>query len=122
MLISKRGQEPERLEQDILEMFKVNALGNVHLFNLFMPLILKGRAKKIVAISSGFASLELCAKYNVYNAAPYTISKAALNMLVAEFSAQYAKDGVLIMTISPGVVDTGHGDDGENPPIQLVCN
>lgn len=84
-----------------------------------MPLILKGRAKKVVAISTGFAHLELCAKYNLYNAAPYAISKAALNMLVAEFSAQYAKDGVLIMTISPGVVDTGHNNDGENSYIHF---
>lgn len=84
-----------------------------------MPLILKGRAKKIVAISTGFTAINLVAEYNVYNSAPYAISKAALNMLVAEFSAQYANDGVLIMAVCPGVVDTGYTTDREHSFIHV---
>ena len=41
----------------------------------------------------------------------YSISKAALNMAIAKFSAQYAKDGVLFLALSPGMVDTGAAKD-----------
>ncbi|RJE22141.1 Short chain dehydrogenase [Aspergillus sclerotialis] len=101
------GNQPEVLEQGLLECFKVNVIGNIHLFNLFTPLILKGQAKKVIAISSGQADLELIPKFSIDLAAAYSISKAGLNMAVAKFSAQYAKDGVLFMSICPGVVETG---------------
>ena len=97
----------------MLDLFKVNAIGNIHLFNLIIPQVLKGRAKKVIAISSGFADKELTAKFNIYNSAPYAISKAALDMVVASFSAQYSKDGVLFMAISPGMVDTGNTTIGK---------
>ena len=95
----------------MIDYFKVNVIGNIHLFNLFIPLILKGQAKKVIAISSGHSDLDLIPKYNIDLAASYTISKAGLNTAVAKFSAQYAKDGVLFMSICPGVVDTGGYSD-----------
>ena len=82
-------------------------IGNIHLFNLFTPLILKGQAKKVIAISSGQADLDLISKFSIDLAAAYTISKTGLNAAVAKFSAQYAKDGVLFMSICPGMVETG---------------
>jgi NAD(P)-dependent dehydrogenase (short-subunit alcohol dehydrogenase family) len=39
---------------------------------------------------------------------PYAISKAAANLAIAMYSATYSKEGLLFMSISPGVVDTGH--------------
>lgn len=74
---------------------------------------MKGNVKKIIGISSGLAAADLIRQYNLHYGAPYAISKAALNMAIAEFSAQYAKDGVLIISVSPGTVDTGHFDTGE---------
>lgn len=103
----------------MIELFKVNVVGQIHLFNLVIPLILKGRAKKIVGISSGFAAADLVRKYNVHNSAPYAISKAAFNMAIVEFSAQYAKEGVLFISISPGTIDTGHFDHGKTLSFQL---
>lgn len=111
--MSKRGKQPEKLEEDLLDLFKVNTIGNIHLFNLITPLVLKGRAKKVIAISTGFTDKELIAKFEIHNSAPYAISKAALELAVASFSAQYSKDGVLFMAISPGVVDTGNAKDGK---------
>ncbi len=72
-----------------------------------MPLVLKGRVKKVIAISTGFADNDLTTKYDVAIAGPYSVSKAALNTVVAKFAAQYREDGVLFMAICPGVVDTG---------------
>lgn len=100
------GAEPERLEKDLNESFRINVVGNVHLFNLFLPLIQKGQAKKVIYISSGMADIDLISKYSVQDGAPYSISKAAGNAAVAKFDAQYRSEGILFMSISPGVVDT----------------
>lgn len=58
-----------------------------------MPLVLKGSVKKVITISSGMADPDFVAKYNIASSAPYSISKAAMNVAVAKFSAQYSKDG-----------------------------
>jgi NAD(P)-dependent dehydrogenase (short-subunit alcohol dehydrogenase family) len=91
----------------LIEHYRVNAIGPVHLFNTFMPLILKGRAKKVIAISTGASDPEMTLKADMYQATAYSMSKAALNMAVAKFSALYRQKGVLVMAICPGAVDTG---------------
>ncbi|KAK8133319.1 hypothetical protein PG999_001492 [Apiospora kogelbergensis] len=100
--------KPQELEDDLKKAFDINVVAVIHLYNLFMPLILKGQAKKVVAISTGMADAELVNKYEVGMGPLYAISKTALNMVVAKFNAQYKKDGVLFLGISPGVVDTGN--------------
>jgi NAD(P)-dependent dehydrogenase (short-subunit alcohol dehydrogenase family) len=100
------ADKPDALEKDLLDHFQNNVVGNVHLINLYLPLILKGNAKKVVAISTGMADIEMIAKFNVHIAAPYAISKAALNAAIAKFSAQYSSQGVLFLSISPGLVAT----------------
>lgn len=109
---NNRGEHPKELEQDLLDFFKINVIANVHLFNVFLPLILKGETKKVVALSSGLADLKPIIKHDIDHAASYSISKAALNVAVAKFSAQYAKDGILFMSICPGSVNTGQYNDG----------
>ncbi|KAH7320634.1 hypothetical protein B0I35DRAFT_351629 [Stachybotrys elegans] len=101
------GQDPKALEEDLMEHFRVNTIGPVHLFNTFIPLILKGRAKKVIAISTGASDPEMTLKPDMYQATAYSITKAALNMAVAKFSALYRDKGVLFMAICPGAVDTG---------------
>ena len=69
---------------------------------------MKGKAKKVIAISSGHADIDLINNVEVDTQAVYAASKAALNVIVAKFNAQYKKDGVLFVSMSPGVVDVGH--------------
>ncbi|RSL61037.1 hypothetical protein CEP54_006461 [Fusarium duplospermum] len=85
----------------------VNVAGNIHIFNLYMPLVLKGRAKKVIAISSGMSDIEVIRQFDIEPAAPYAVRKTGLNVIVAKFAARYAKDGVLFMSICPGSVNTG---------------
>ncbi|KAK8075821.1 hypothetical protein PG997_010484 [Apiospora hydei] len=99
--------KPQELEEDLKQAFNTNVVSNIHLYNLFMPLILKGQTKKVVVISTGMAEMELVNKYEVDVGSLYSISKAAMNMATAKFNAQYKKDGVLFLSISPGVVDVG---------------
>ncbi|KEF51701.1 uncharacterized protein A1O9_12336 [Exophiala aquamarina CBS 119918] len=105
-----RGKNPAALEEELLANCKTNLVGTVHLFNLFLPLVLKGQQKKVIAISSGSADLELISKFEIEVSGPYAAGKAATNVVVAKFGAEYAKEGVLFMSICPGVVDTGHFD------------
>ena len=84
-------------------------------------MILKGKQKKVIAISSGHADLDLISDYEIEVNAPYTVGKAALNTAVAKFGAEYGKDGVLFMSISPGVVDTGNLDPAKRRLFDLCC-
>lgn len=109
---SNRANKVEELEDVSQQLWKTNVVGNIHLFNLFLPLVLKGKVKKVIAISTGVADLDLTNQFEIDNVALYAASKAALNVIVAKFSAQYKKDGVLFFSISPGLVEVGHHADG----------
>lgn len=108
-----KGENPSRLEQDLLDNFKTNVVGNIHLVNLFMPLIYKDHVKKVIAMSTGAAEVEFTANYDFDYGAPYAISKAAMNITMAKFSAQYAKDGVLFLSFCPGSVASGNDTNCE---------
>lgn len=92
-------------------MIKTNVTGNIFLYSLFMPLILKGQTKKVVCITSGLAEIDTCNKLELKESPLYTISKAAMNLATCKFNAQYKKDGVLFIGICPGMVDHGNGID-----------
>lgn len=111
-LLLNRCEDPDELDKQAADIFATNATGNIHLFNSFLPLILKGKVKKVIAISSGQADLDLINNLDIEISALYSASKAALNVIVAKFQAQYKKDGVLFLSISPGVVEVGHFDKG----------
>ncbi|OJI99084.1 hypothetical protein ASPVEDRAFT_187035 [Aspergillus versicolor CBS 583.65] len=104
-------ENPAEFEKTLLDSFKTNCIGNIHLFSTFTPLILKGSVKKVISISTGLAATEFVNKMGIAISPAYTISKAAQNMATAKFSMQYAEHGVLFMNICPGMVDTGHTTD-----------
>ncbi|RYP59545.1 hypothetical protein DL769_008487 [Monosporascus sp. CRB-8-3] len=109
------GENLTMPQEEATKLFKTNVIGNIHLYNIFMPLILKGQAKKVVAITSGQSDMETVRKFDLELAPLYAITKAGLNMLTAKFSAQYKKDGVLFLSICPGMVEVGHYADGTQP-------
>ncbi|KAI0860836.1 putative short chain dehydrogenase [Xylaria cubensis] len=108
----------EELEAVSAELSQTNVVGNIHLFNLFLPLVMKGKAKKVISISTGLADLDLTNDVEVDAGGLYAASKAALNIIVAKYNVQYKKDGVLFMSISPGVVETGHYANATPEQIQ----
>ena len=93
--------------EDLQISFDVNVVGVIKTVNAFIPLLLKGREKKVFALSTGLADADLISQFDLAVAAPYSISKVALNMAIAKYSALYTSEGVLFMAISPGLVDTG---------------
>jgi NAD(P)-dependent dehydrogenase (short-subunit alcohol dehydrogenase family) len=112
-----RANQPELLAKTLRDLTEANILGNIYLFNVFLPLILKGQAKKVVFLSSGLADPDFTREYDVMPGSLYGASKAAMNLLVAKYSAQYRKDGVLFLSLSPGLVDVGHHNDGMAHPM-----
>lgn len=86
----------------------MNVVGVINTINIFLPLIKKGSAKKVVLISSGMADPDLVNNGTV-DSGPYSISKAAANMAIFKYNAKYKDQGVLFFAISPGIVATKDG-------------
>jgi NAD(P)-dependent dehydrogenase (short-subunit alcohol dehydrogenase family) len=102
--------EPELLTASLEDSFKVNVVGVVHTINAFLPLIKKGKDKKVVLISSGMADPALV-NSGVTGSAPYAISKAAANLAIFKYNAKYKNEGLLFFAISPGIVATWEGEE-----------
>jgi hypothetical protein len=62
-----RGNHPDEVTQTLRGLFEVTVIANVHIINLFMPLIFKGRAKKVIMISSGFGCTQWAMKPTDHN-------------------------------------------------------
>ncbi|KAJ6489672.1 hypothetical protein C8R47DRAFT_1274208 [Mycena vitilis] len=97
---------PEALETDLLDNFKNNTISVIHCTNAFLPLLKNGSAKKVITLSSGVADTEFTLSAGAIGQVGYAISKAALNMVVAKYAAQYKADGFVFLALCPGVVDT----------------
>lgn len=118
------------LEEQFTTLLRTNVIGNIYLFNSFMPQVLKGKVKKVVTITSGMGDMDFVKDYDIVMAPLYSASKAAMNMIAAKFSAQFKQDGVLFLSICPGMVDVGHFETCKpyihgalrcsNPPADLV--
>lgn len=72
------------LEAISQQLWQTNVAGNIHLFHIFLPLVLKGKTKKVIA---SLADLDLTNELEIENAALYAASKASLNIIVAKFNA-----------------------------------
>lgn len=98
---SKYGIDPLTFCQ-----FNINVIGVIHTINVFLPLVRAGSAKKVITISSGIGECELTVQAGFSISGPYSISKAAVNMVVAKYAAEYKKDSLIFLALSPGLVNT----------------
>ncbi len=112
VLINNAGVNLEKhldlqdLEWEIFaETLRVNVGGPFLTTRVLYPLLLKGREKKVINISSRMGSIEL----SDGGMTPYRVSKAAVNMLTKNQSLSYGKDGVTVVAIHPGWVRTDMG-------------
>ncbi|KAG1773984.1 hypothetical protein EV702DRAFT_1047992 [Suillus placidus] len=96
------------LTKDLLDSFKVNVVGVIHTINYFLPLLKKGTAKKVVTLTSGLADIEVTMNAHFAACAPYSISKAAVNMVNAKYAAQFEE--FVFLALSPGLVNTSTKD------------
>ncbi|KAJ6111283.1 hypothetical protein N7486_003518 [Penicillium sp. IBT 16267x] len=103
------------MERDILQSLEINLLGAMKIVHAFLPLIRNGKAKKLIAISSGMADMDLINATEVAFAGPYAISKGAMNVAMAKYNALYNKDGILFLAVSPGYVSTERNKEDVAP-------
>ncbi|KAK8037828.1 NAD(P)-binding protein [Apiospora marii] len=109
--IGDLAAEPEKMSDYFGAMMNTNVLANINLYASFLPLILRGKAKKVVHLTSALGDVEFARDYELTLGSVYAASKAAMNMVTAKFAAQYRGDGVLFLGVCPGVVDTGQFND-----------
>ncbi|KAH9204931.1 hypothetical protein DL95DRAFT_417848 [Leptodontidium sp. 2 PMI_412] len=109
-LISNAGvnfQPKATLEEADLTLFsselEVEIVGNTRLIRAFLPLIQKGKGKKLIFVTSGLGSIELAASSPNLNAT-YSVSRAALNMLVRKWGGALRFQGITTALIHPGWV------------------
>ncbi len=90
---------------DLSITFNVN-VGGVHLVTKSLyPLLVQGRGKRIINISSTMASIA----QNNGGTVAYRVSKTALNMLTSNQAIAYQADGVTAVCVHPGWVQSDMG-------------
>ncbi|KAJ7665112.1 hypothetical protein DFH06DRAFT_1186668 [Mycena polygramma] len=112
---------PEAVEDDLLDNFKVNTIGVIHSINAFLPLLRNGSAKKVLTLSTGLGDLDFTLLAEATSEPGYSISKAATNMVVAKFAAQYKAEGFTFLAISPGLVATGMAPGSEDEESKMLA-
>jgi len=115
------SRAPKDAAEEFRAAIETNAIGNMVLYQAFVPLILQGQVKKVISITTGMADVDFISQYGVESGGLYSASKGALNVINAKFSAQYKRQGVLFLGISPGVIDTGYftPDKSKSPQPSL---
>lgn len=92
--------------------FQTNVIGVARVSQGFLPLLRKGTNPRLVNISSGAGSIGAKEDNHYYC---YSVSKAALNMLTKALSNELKGEGVTVVALSPGWVQTEMG--GEKAPL-----
>jgi len=87
--------------------FEINVLGPLKLIQSFMPNVEKSQGKKIIALSSKQGSFGERLKIPMMYS--YSISKSALNSLLYSLSFESKRKNILVVAISPGMVNTTPG-------------
>ncbi|KAH8828967.1 hypothetical protein DL96DRAFT_1696015 [Flagelloscypha sp. PMI_526] len=96
---------------DLVETLNINVVGMHLITAAFLPLLRKGKGKKIANVSSTFGSIALSGKYAHFPTPAYKISKAAANMLTRQYAHDLAKDGFSVFCLNPGWVKTDLGSE-----------
>ncbi|GJE88888.1 SDR family oxidoreductase [Phanerochaete sordida] len=105
---AEKGEE-EKLTEDFDANFRVNVLGIVYATNAFLPLLKATAASalaRVITISSAVGDPELARAMGFGSFVPYCASKAAVNMVVAKYAAQFAAENIVFLALAPGLVDT----------------
>ncbi|WP_336922972.1 SDR family NAD(P)-dependent oxidoreductase [Aquipuribacter sp. SD81] len=95
---------PDVTAEDVEEVHAVNVLGPVRVLRAFLPLLRRSAAGVVVNVSSGLGSHTVTSDpgrvESTFQAPAYTSSKAALNMLTAQWAA--ALPDLRVNAVDPG--------------------
>jgi NAD(P)-dependent dehydrogenase (short-subunit alcohol dehydrogenase family) len=99
------GQE-ELFLSELQTSMSTNVAGALYSINAFLPLVKNSTTKKIIVLSTGLADTELFESAGMKSAVPYTMSKVAVNVLVAKYAIEFKEEGIQFLALSPGLVAT----------------
>ena len=91
--------------------FRTNTLGPIHTINAFLPLLKAGTTKKCLTISSTAGSPKVANTSNFVVSGGYGISKAGLNLAIAKYAARFRDEGIIFLSVTPGMVKTMPGSE-----------
>jgi NAD(P)-dependent dehydrogenase (short-subunit alcohol dehydrogenase family) len=110
------GQASETLSvrEQYRQIFDVNVFGVAAVTEAFLPLLKASNFadKRIVNVTSGLGLISMAGKKdyafnaNAWYAPDYRSSKAALNMITAAQSVKFAKEGIAVVAVAPGMCRT----------------
>lgn len=100
--------------KEFLSLQQVNALGPLLMAEAFAGHVKKSKEKKIVAITSGLASIT---NVNEASSYAYRASKASLNMVIRKLAFDLKGKNIVAAAISPGWVQTDMG--GKNAALKV---
>ncbi len=96
--------------------FDVNVVGPMVVTRELLPLLRRGRDPLVVNISSQLGSMQVAAGKGRDTA--YCVSKAALNMFSVKAAGELRSEGVGVVMLHPGWVQTDMG--GTNAPLTIA--
>jgi NAD(P)-dependent dehydrogenase (short-subunit alcohol dehydrogenase family) len=98
----------------LLNALHINAVGAVLVAREFLSLLNKGKAPKLVNISSEAGSISRMTHFRGYN---YYASKAAMNMYTRSLAFDSETEGITVVSLHPGWVRTDMG--GSNAHLSV---
>ncbi len=98
----------------LIEAFAVNSVGPLTVTRHLLPLLRRGREKRLIQITSLMGSISDNTSGGSY---AYRMSKAALNMAVRNLAHELGPEGFTVLAIHPGWVQTRMG--GGAAPLEL---
>jgi NAD(P)-dependent dehydrogenase (short-subunit alcohol dehydrogenase family) len=100
--------------EDVASTYEVNSMGPLRVSVALLPHVRRGKAKKLVHITSGMGSISDNTSGGSY---AYRMSKAALNMMSRSLARDLAGDGIASYVINPGWVQTDMGGSRAPTPV-----
>lgn len=112
--IFPRGETPRSLDANTLLLaYHTNAVAPLIVVQHFLELLKNGRQAKIINVTSQMGSIERKKYGGNYS---YSGSKAALNMFTKTLAHDLKAEGITVVTLHPGWVQTDMG--GTNAPLE----
>ncbi|KAF2170908.1 hypothetical protein M409DRAFT_63934 [Zasmidium cellare ATCC 36951] len=104
----------------LLDCFNVNVVAAHTITSALIPLLSKGDKKTVVNLSTAMGSIAYTPCYTFAQTPEYKISKAAMNMLTAQYALEFADQGFTFLAISPGGVKTDLGGPSGDLEVSIA--
>lgn len=105
----QEGPTSQIKTENLERTFSTNVTSVHRVTSAILPHLMKGEQKKIVNITSTLGSIALVKQFAMAPTPSYKISKAALNMLTAQYAEELGPKGFTVFAVSPGWLKTDLG-------------